>query len=142
MATLSGREPKRRPRTKTTDVEKKEIITLATNNPALTHQDIADITDVNRSTVTRVLQTYNIDKIQLDNYKNHRGDIFAGLQHRLIVSCTDEDIKRAPMGSRILAAAQLYDKERLERGQSTENVHQVTDIIRRIKAQDELGAAG
>jgi hypothetical protein len=34
----------------------------------------------------------------------------------------------------VLAAAQLYDKERLERGQSTENIAQIHGDIAKIKA--------
>jgi hypothetical protein len=42
--------------------------------------------------------------------------VFAGLQQQILASITAEDIKKAPLGTRVLASAQLYDKEQLERG--------------------------
>ena len=80
---------------------------------------IAKAADCNHALVSRVLSRYNIEQDQVDGYKRNRADILAGLQHRIISSITDEDIQKAPMGSRVLAAAQLYDKERLERGQGS-----------------------
>lgn len=81
------------------------------------------------------MQRYGITHNLIHDYKSNRADIFAGLQHRLLQSITDEDIKKAPIGSRVLAAAQIYDKERLERGESTQNLHQIVDVISRIQAQ-------
>ena len=83
---------------------------------------IAKAADCNHALVSRVLSRYNIEQDQVDGYKRNRADVLAGIQHRLIKSLTEEDIKKAPLGSRVLAAAQLYDKERLERNQSTANI--------------------
>ena len=87
----------------------------------------------------RTLARYGIEKGQVEEYKAHRADVFAGIQHRLLASCTDEDIKKAPMGSRVLAAAQLYDKERLELDKSTSNIGVLVDVIKRIQEQEASG---
>lgn len=79
---------------------------------------------------------------------DHRGDILANLQMKLLSHVDDERLKKAPAGSLVLAACQLYDKERLERGQSTEitdirslsaTIH--TDLPELYKMRDELRAA-
>ena len=79
---------------------------------------IAKIVGCDKSNVARRLA--NLDG--LNRYKKHRGDVFADLQRRLICSIGDADIKRMAPDRRIWGAAVLYDKERLERGQSTENI--------------------
>jgi len=50
-------------------------------------------------------------------FKDKRADILALMQQKMLYSLTDKDIKRMPGGSRVLAMCQLYDKERIERGQ-------------------------
>jgi hypothetical protein len=111
-----------------------KIIELKQDNPALTTREIATLTECDHSNVVRVLQRYGIVQEEVNEYKNKRADILAGLQHRLLSSITDADVQKAPLGSRVLAACQIYDKERLERGQSTENIAQIHGDIAKIKA--------
>ena len=66
-------------------------------------------------------------------FKRYRADIFSELQRRLLGSIADDDIKKAPMGSRVLAAAQIYDKERLERNLSTSNTASIRADIAALK---------
>lgn len=103
-----------------------KIIELKKNNPALTVREIATLTECDHSNVVRVLQRYGIVAKEVKEFKDHRAEVLAGLQHKLIQSITADDIKKAPLGSRILAAAQLYDKERLETGKSTGNLAVIT----------------
>ena len=103
-----------------------KIIELKETNPALTVREIATLTNCDHSNVVRVLQRYGIVAKEVKEFKDHRAEVLAGLQHKLIQSITADDIKKAPLGSRILAAAQLYDKERLETGKSTGNLAVIT----------------
>jgi hypothetical protein len=115
-----------------------EVIKTTLTNPALSHQDIATLHDIERSTVSKILARYSIDHTQVKDFRDNRGDILAGLQHRIVTSITDADIQKAPMGSRVLAVAQLYDKERLERDLSTANLASVhSDIAELRKAVDK-----
>lgn len=108
------------------------IIDTAIEHPTLTTREIGAIANCSHVNVVNTLQRYGIDHGQLQDFKAHRADVIAGLQHRLLVSVTDADIQKAPLGSRILAAAQLYDKERLERGQSTSNINYL-DVSKRLE---------
>jgi hypothetical protein len=112
----------------------RKIVELKTQHPELSTTQIGKLVDCSHVNVVKVLQRYGIAQQEVNDYKSNRADIIAGLQSRLLSSVTDEDIKKAPLGSRVLAAAQLYDKERLERGQSTENITQIHGDIAKIKA--------
>jgi hypothetical protein len=110
----------------------KKIIEIKEAHPELSTVQIGKLTDCTHANVIRVLQNYGIIQQDVKDYKENRADVLAGLQHRLISSVTDQDIKKTPVGSRILAVAQLYDKERLERGQSTNNISYM-DVSKRLE---------
>lgn len=124
-----------RPRTPKTEL----IIKTAQEHPDLTTREIGAIADCTHVNVINTLHRYNIDHAQMSDYKANRADVLAGLQHRLLVSITDADINKTPVGSRVLAVAQMYDKERLERGQSTNNISYLDESKRlaALKAERE-----
>jgi len=104
------------------------ILQTKHDHPDLTTREIAAIAETDHSHVIKTLQRYKIPTTHLDQYKTHRADILAGLQHRFITSVTDTEIKKTPVGTRILAACQLYDKERIERGLSDNNTRPLVVI--------------
>lgn len=114
------------------------IIKTKTEHPDLTTRQIAAIANTDHTHVIKTLERYGTDQRDVEAYKKNRPNILAGLQHRLLVSVTDEDIKKAPLGSRILAAAQLYDKERLETGQSTTNISTLIGSIEALQRADAV----
>lgn len=67
---------------------------------------------------------------------DHRADILAHTQLRLLSELDDERLKKAPAGSLVLAACQLYDKERLERGMSTQNLASIHADIAALQRED------
>lgn len=111
-------------------IDHRKTIELA--QQGLSHSEIAKIQGCDHSNITRVLQRYGVTDNYKD-YKQHRADILAGLQHRLLSSITDNDIQKTPAIQRIMAAGILYDKERLERGLSNSNVSIITSTIQDIK---------
>lgn len=94
------------------------LIRLRTENH-LSYSQIGKV--VGYSTRWVIYRLSSIDLEATKTYVNNRTVFFQSTQQRLLTSITDADIKSAPMGSRVLAAAQLYDKERLETDQSTSN---------------------
>jgi hypothetical protein len=97
------------------------ILTLTTTTPA-TVTEIAESVNCSKSNVSQVLARYNIEPNAVESYKNHRADVFAGIQERVIQSITDKDVNTATLSARAALLGVLYDKERLERGLSTANV--------------------
>jgi len=94
------------------------MIKLRTENH-LSYQQIAKLVGYSKRWV--IFKLSNIDADGVKTYTDNRPIYFQSLQHRLLSSITDDDIKKTPVGSRVLAAAQIYDKERLETDKSTQN---------------------
>ncbi len=90
---------------------------LELRNAGLTMQEIADLCKCSPANVSARLRAVKADFKGLSVFKDKRPDILALLQQKLLYSLSDKDIKRMPGGSRVLAMCQLYDKERIERGQ-------------------------
>ncbi|MBT8491122.1 MAG: helix-turn-helix domain-containing protein [Deltaproteobacteria bacterium] len=110
----------------------KKAIKLHEENPNMSYQAIADATGRNKSTVWRTLKRYNIQKKKTESFKADRADIFAGTQANILEEMnTPEKIAKASLRDLTIAAGTLYHKERLERGQSTENI-QLAGVIERI----------
>jgi hypothetical protein len=129
-----------RPTKPTKQPTHKQAVILKTKreHPTLTTREIAAIAETGHSHVIDTLRRYGIDTTHLDQYKRHRADIFAGLQHRMLISVTNDDIQKTPAIQRITGAAILYDKERLERGQSTVNLAQLVahvEDLQRIESE-------
>jgi len=113
--------------------------------------DIAQHQGVAPSTVFRFLQQTQPERQALEVFKKKRGDVFARLAAKslnvqeAIVDSLDESVVSAlkphEKGSLLHAlniqAGTLFDKERLERGQSTNNLAVLGNLI--LKAESELG---
>lgn len=111
------------------------IIATANQHPDLSERNIATLTDTDPAQVHRTLKAYKIERDRTDQFKNYRADIFAGFQSRILASISDAEIKKSPFGSKILSVCQLYDKERLERGQSTDNVNVLVAGLRDLQSR-------
>lgn len=106
----------------------------------LTYQEIADIEGVSKQAIQQQLTDFVPNLGALETYKKHRADILAAKQVELLHALTKDKIKDASALQLITGMGILTDKERLERGQSTQNVetiiHSLTndrdDIARQI----------
>ena len=106
--------------------ETKDIIPiaklLALRKKKLSYEQIGKIVGCSKVNVWERLQPY-IDEIEsLDSYKDNRADLLAIVQHRLVNTLNPTTIEKMSPRDRVLAYGILYDKERLERGQSTQNI--------------------
>jgi hypothetical protein len=89
-------------------------------NKDLNYHQVAKLVGCDPSNISRRLARIDYTPERLKAFKKSRADILAHVQSKLINSITDDEIEKAPLGTKTLAFCQLYDKERLERGQSTE----------------------
>lgn len=96
---------------------------------------------------------HNIAKFKgaIDFYKINRADIFAGKQisyqklaDQILATIDIEEIKNEKIGNKLAAlkvldtgAAIFYDKERLERGESTQNVSVLVGAIKDLKRREK-----
>jgi len=116
------------------------IIDIATKHPDLGPTEIAKMADCSHVNVITTLQRYGINQNAVEGYKNHRAEILAGMQEKILNTITEQDIKGVPLNLRVLSYGILYDKERLERGQSTDNqsviVTHIRDLQSRLRGDD------
>ena len=94
-----------------------------------TYQQIADHFNCTRSAVSQILSK---DKALIEGYlafKENPDKLYELKEYQLLTNLTDEDIKKMPGGSKMLASCQARDKIRLLRGESTENINQINHLI-------------
>jgi hypothetical protein len=90
----------------------------------------------NKSNITTRLQQAGLTPGYLKEYKDNRADIFATYQHMVLNYLTPAKLKSAGVVALNALFGTLYDKERLERGQSTENIAYL-DIVKAQKIVDK-----
>jgi hypothetical protein len=99
------------------NTEKQELIIACKNDsPEKTMIQIASECNTSPSYVSEVLDRYGIIKVTLDDFKEHKADIFAGLQSRLLTNITAAEIQKASIQQRVVSAGILHDKEQELRG--------------------------
>jgi hypothetical protein len=99
---------------------KTEVLLKLRQDHGLSYGQIAKLVGYSKRWI--IDRIAGLDKDRDNHYIENRSRVLQGIQARLLYSITDDDIKTMPPGSRILGACQLYDKERLETGQSNSNV--------------------
>jgi hypothetical protein len=105
--------------------------------PELSEAQIAKRVGCDPANVHRVLARFLGDKhteSDLREFQENKADIFDALQHRMVMSITDEDIAKAQLLPRVTASAILEDKARTIRGQATQvNVTVLLDAVQAIR---------
>jgi hypothetical protein len=128
------------------DISLSEMIRL--RNRGLSYEEIGRIVGCSKPNVWSRLEPYRKHIDGLPAFKEARADLLAVHQSRLLDSLSDEEIEKMPPGSRVVNFGILYDKERLERGQSTSNVcyadftRSIQDLdreIQKLEAEIEAG---
>lgn len=121
-----------KPRQRIKKIDTEKALELRLKGVSL--KDIADHFGTSKQAVHQCLAkfTHLIDPDSLRTYRNHRGDVFALKQAAALSAMTDEKLEASSARDLATIAGILYDKERLETGQSTENhaVHVLTEAIR------------
>ena len=80
--------------------------------------EIAGMLDIKPSTVYKALERHGIKPKRLQSYKDHRADILAAMQVKLLQQVDAERLKKASAFQLIGSVGLLYDKERAERNQA------------------------
>ena len=102
----------------------------------LSKTDIAKVLGCHHSNISNRLKPY-LDEIEtLDVYKAHRADVIALKGKEILKNITPDKIEKASAYQLTGMYSILYDKERLERGESTANIANIHGDIAAIKAQE------
>ena len=91
-------------------------------NKQLTYKQIGNIIGCSKQAIHQRLKPYLPAIDNLPCVKSNRADTLTVVSDTILNSLTEADIKKAPAGQRVMMYGILYDKERLEREQSTANV--------------------
>lgn len=105
----------------------------------LSYAEIAKTQGTSKQAVHRRLQALLPDA-DTDAYKAMRADILSKMQLKVLETIDDESIQKAPLAARAMAFGVLYDKERLERGQSTSNmmsIHADLETLRGARRESQ-----
>lgn len=128
------------PQRKARKINREKVIELA--ETGLTASDIARHQSVSPSTITRFLEQFHIDKDAVEQYKQARPEALAWMQgknleiQRQLLERLDGLLPtlKTPQISGLMFALNtqhgtLFDKERLERGQSTQNISTISKMV-------------
>jgi hypothetical protein len=126
-------KPKRDSRKKGIELEK--VFELRFINK-LTCQQIGDLLGCSQQNIYNLLKKHFPELKNLDFFKEHKADLLAAKQAGILFSLSEEDIKKANLRDKATTFGILYDKERLERDESTENIS-IKQQIRKIKDIDK-----
>jgi len=101
-------------------------------NHHLSYSEIAAIQGVSPQAIHGRIKNL-LPPEEVNVYKDHRADILAGIQARLLSHLDDDRLAKASAYQLVGSMGLLYDKERLERGMSTANLASVHSDIQAIK---------
>lgn len=101
---------KAKPAAKRITAKQADIITIRTDNPSMTNQQIADAAQTSVGYVSDILQRYNLNKEAIDQYNSNKSTIWNGVSSRILSFITDKDIQKASLQQKITAAGIAYDK--------------------------------
>ena len=86
--------------------------------------------------ISDIVKEYEANKPLVEAYKANRADILAHDQMRYSKHITEEKLAKTSARDLEVMRGIAHDHERLERGQSTENVHYIVQAIRSIKQEE------
>ena len=105
-----------------------------------TYAEIAKVQGVSPQAVNKQIKDL-LPNEDTETFKNHRADILAEMQSKLLSSIEPDEIKKVPVDKRIVSMGILFDKERLERGKSTSNVSILFSLVEEACQQRADGSA-
>jgi transposase len=103
----------------------------------LTFTEIAKQFDVTKQSVREVIRRYLPVDISVDWFRKNKSAMLHAKQAQILSSLSPEEIKEASAYQKVGMFGILYDKARLEDGQSTENVGYAdyTGVLEEVEAQ-------
>lgn len=122
-------------------LDRKQAIILKTQN-GLSYEQIAAINGISKQAVHEAIHK-DVKAIMADQevtryYKEHRADVLAGLQVKALSNLDETRLKAASALQLVTATGILYDKERLERGQTSANIGVILQDVAAIRALESV----
>lgn len=102
----------------------------------LSHNQIAKVCGCSRQNVSYLLRQHGKGLEKVETFKKNRADILAVKQAEVLDSITPAKLVKMPPKDAAIAFGVLFDKERLERNQSSENIMTFSRFI--VEDEDDL----
>ena len=98
-----------------------KAIKLKKQHPDLSYEKIGKMVGRDKSNIARALQRYGIESEKVEQYKDFRADYLAGVQDKMLEAVSKKDMEKVSVRDLSVSYGILFDKERLQRGLSTQN---------------------
>lgn len=102
---------------------------LELRNKNLTLEQIGKIVGCTKQTVSQRLKEYQPTFEKIEHLKKNRADVLTLKQSEILNSLTLSEIQKASPQVKGMLFGILYDKERLERGQSSNNISVLANLV-------------
>jgi hypothetical protein len=100
----------------------KKVVVKSLVDAGMPYRKIQEITLVSPASITNIVREFEANRELVEYYKKNRADILTHDQMLYRSYITPEKLEKASARELELMRAIAFDKERLERGQSTENI--------------------
>lgn len=100
----------------------KKVVVKSLVDAGMPYRKIQEITSVSLASITNIVKEFEANRELVEYYKKNRGDILAHDQILYRSYITPEKLEKASARDLETMRAIAFDKERLERGQTTENL--------------------
>lgn len=139
MQIMTQDKPKRKPGRPRKDNEplNKNVIAKYVNRGVTSPTTIAEATGTTVRAAVDALKRYGFDKDSVEEYRKNKAEILDGIQAKLLQAAATKDLEGVPVQQLITSAAILYDKSRLETGQSTGNIAVIIKAADRLECLDD-----
>jgi len=107
-------------------------------NHGLSYEQMAPILGVSPSAIHKRIK-HLLPDLDTKYYQDHRANIFSHIQLKLLSQVDSPRLKKLNIRDAVISAGILYDKERLERGQSTANTDMriLSATLQELEAQEK-----
>ena len=115
---------------------KRDVMALRMNTK-MSIPDIAEKVGLNVEATKKITRMVDKYKPELEHFKANKADYFTLEQMRYFDHITDEKLKNTPARDLRAMAKTAWEQERVERGESVDNVAVIVKHIKELKAQDD-----
>jgi hypothetical protein len=122
---------KGKPDKKLTDKQEMILLTKA-KNPRANGAQIAKLAGVEQSYTIDILKRYGLTTESIKDYQEHKASIWDGIAHRLLSNVSQEDIEKAGMYQKVLAAGIAQSKVQEIKGLNPEARPMIVVVQNRI----------
>lgn len=110
------------------------VAEVVKNNPGLSGRELAEMAQVSPTTAQRYLAKWGINKQELDMFVDNRLNIVRSKQQQILDALTPDKLNKAAARDLMVGYGILLDKDRLESGQSTQNISNWTHLVHKAQA--------